>query len=828
MAENPAIQKFLSLLNNEDAVLDKTRGVLLLVGPTRNLQPLEDACFSPEQSWNSVVTARYTLAASSPEAVFGTLARQLVTDLCREPSSHDDSRGALREFRSEQASMFPNFVNLAYLRPHAEAISKVMPSGANAFPDLEQISAAIAHLRGPRPFNVRVTKHAPTGKATSEKVTTDPGFLAAGQRFVLFLQLDGDAEVPDAWTAFLGKLAGILPYRVVVVIAGLPKEVKLDEKAPTQKRLALEDEIDASEPIAKPEQTVAYKDNSAISDQPSTSDELGRRPYAKALARLVLHEQTVPPLSIGIHGPWGKGKSSFMEQIAKELEREEKEAQQKDVCPKTRLVTVNFNAWSYDDATEVWAGLLNKVSAKIERKLGHLGVLRANLWHAITKRTTELLWAVALPIFVFLTTVAIGWLLGVNGVEFLNNVISRQATQGDLEKALLPLLGGAGSLLFLLKRLATVTQPVSVRIANFAKLPSYSQELGFQHVVIKDLEFLRDALLARHPLARVVVFIDDLDRCSEERIMDILQAIILVLARAKFFVFLGIDTDMLYRAINKRYTTAGKPPAKTFAREYLKKILQLSFHLPEIEQPERENLLDALFSEETAKAFAEMQEETGKKQDLEAHGTDLPPLSVDLSLLRDVHVSLRKEPPPTPEEMVRDTVHELNAFRDYQGCLDDNPREIKRAVNIHRLMKLMMQIHGVPGGGLTAQRQRQLVRWVLFCTNWPSLITRALKLAEDGNLTEDVIKQCLDKPGQTVTDPLRLERLSAVTDENVDDRLPPEAIDSAFKFVARSCMLVEEPQEPKTNSADASGEGKEQDEDGASRGIESEQGKESS
>ena len=51
---------------------------------------------------------------------------------------------------------------------------------------------------------------------------------------------------------------------------------------------------------------------------------------------------------------------------------------------------------------------------------------------------------------------------------------------------------------------------------------------------------------------RVVVVVDDLDRCSDESIMETLQAINLVLGASDFFVVLAIDTDMIHRAIARQ------------------------------------------------------------------------------------------------------------------------------------------------------------------------------------------------------------------------------------------------------------------------------------
>ena len=195
----------------------------------------------------------------------------------------------------------------------------------------------------------------------------------------------------------------------MLVISGLPDEVMPDPDVLTQQRIILEaEEVNEQEEPTLPERVITVDENSAISDEPSTGDELNRRRYATALVRMVLHEQTDPPLSIGIHGPWGKGKSSFMAQIREELKQEAKGSQ-------TLVVTVDCNAWRYDDATQVWAGLLNKVSEGIETNLGSLRTFSINVGRAVGNRKTELVSAAAFPLLVLMAAIGLGWLLGVNG-----------------------------------------------------------------------------------------------------------------------------------------------------------------------------------------------------------------------------------------------------------------------------------------------------------------------------------------------------------------------------------------------------------------------------
>ncbi len=76
------------------------------------------------------------------------------------------------------------------------------------------------------------------------------------------------------------------------------------------------------------------------SDTPAKEDRLRRIPFARALSRLILDAQT--PLTIGVYGGWGTGKTTLMDFVADELD-------------KAAALPVRFNAWEHqlDDATPV-------------------------------------------------------------------------------------------------------------------------------------------------------------------------------------------------------------------------------------------------------------------------------------------------------------------------------------------------------------------------------------------------------------------------------------------------------------------------------------------
>ncbi len=62
-----------------------------------------------------------------------------------------------------------------------------------------------------------------------------------------------------------------------------------------------------------------------ISDSPVTDSNLfGFDVYAETISELIVNKENKTPLVIGIHGPWGSGKTSLMETVRTYLYDKEK------------------------------------------------------------------------------------------------------------------------------------------------------------------------------------------------------------------------------------------------------------------------------------------------------------------------------------------------------------------------------------------------------------------------------------------------------------------------------------------------------------------------
>ena len=86
-----------------------------------------------------------------------------------------------------------------------------------------------------------------------------------------------------------------------------------------------------------------------MNDTATGEDSLGFQPYVEAIAEFLTAEGTRPPITLSIEGQWGCGKSSFMKQLQKEINKKN-EAEEEP-----KYFTVWFNSWKYDKEDELWA-----------------------------------------------------------------------------------------------------------------------------------------------------------------------------------------------------------------------------------------------------------------------------------------------------------------------------------------------------------------------------------------------------------------------------------------------------------------------------------------
>lgn len=231
--------------------------------------------------------------------------------------------------------------------------------------------------------------------------------------------------------------------------------------------------------------------------------------------------------------------------------------------------------------------------------------------------------------------------------------------------------------------------------------PRYTQSLGLISVIRQDFEKLGELLedwaknqQNQSSVDRIILYIDDLDRCHPDRVVEVLQAVHLLLAFDLFIVVVGVDARWLERSLYKAYvldsrTDSGEQSTRDDfnPQNYLEKIFQVPFSLTEMAQTGFENLVNALTNSPASPP-------TPRPTSEEVNRPAPPP---DSLMKNGSDTSVRIPPPerPAPEPQTDKTRDEGLHLRSWeQTCLRSlhpfitTPRLTKRLINIYRLLRV--------------------------------------------------------------------------------------------------------------------------------------------
>jgi len=226
--------------------------------------------------------------------------------------------------------------------------------------------------------------------------------------------------------------------------------------------------------------------------------------------------QTPGPFTVGVFGEWGTGKTSLMRLVEDHL------------STRKNVITVWFNAWRFESEEQPIVPLVATIVREIERNKDFLATLTDH------------------------------------GRSFLRGL--RAVAYGFSAKSTVKVSGFAEI------EASFVAKDMIERSENIAPDPLLDRSIFF--------EAFQQLSKARIPdAARVVVLIDDLDRCFPDRAIKLLESIKLVLAQPGFIFFLGVARRVIEGYLQHRYEKDyGISGFEGYA--YLDKIVQLPFHIP--------------------------------------------------------------------------------------------------------------------------------------------------------------------------------------------------------------------------------------------------------
>jgi predicted KAP-like P-loop ATPase len=277
------------------------------------------------------------------------------------------------------------------------------------------------------------------------------------------------------------------------------------------------------------------------SDNETSTDYINFQHYQDAICQIIDTSELLP-CSIGIFGDWGSGKSSLMKMV------ESRYTSQNDV------LTIRFNGWLFEGYEDAKTVLMGRIVEEISQRC-FLDEKAKNIAIRLFKKIDLL--KVGSSIVKF----GIGAASGATGLLGLTaSGIFKTFKDEDYE--------------------------------GFFRTGEEKEETSRSS--IQDFEKDFTELLSKTHLKKVIVLIDDLDRCNPDTVIGTLEAIKLFLFVEKTAFIIGADERLIKYAVRRRFPEITGDKLDV-GRDYLEKLIQFPVRIASMNAVELTNYINLLF-----------------------------------------------------------------------------------------------------------------------------------------------------------------------------------------------------------------------------------------
>ena len=303
------------------------------------------------------------------------------------------------------------------------------------------------------------------------------------------------------------------------------------------------------------------------SDIETDKDLLGFSVHANLIKDVVTNVKNLP-ITIGLYGDWGSGKSSVLKILEKELE-EDKDS-----------IVIYFDGWTFESFDDAKLALIQgivdeleksekfkeKVKDKAEDIVNAFSKLKRSInWMRILKVTAKS----AIPVLSASMT---------GGLSVIPMLISAfQEHKNDLADIL-----------------------TGDKAEDFLKDIIGSDKEDKKYAAVREFRNDFSDLIKKSKYEKVIILIDDLDRCLPRHIIENLEAIKLFLNVPGTAFVIAADEYIVSNAIKSEYQSLIKASEQdrgghNIGEAYMEKFIQLPYRLPSLSNKEVETFVNLLF-----------------------------------------------------------------------------------------------------------------------------------------------------------------------------------------------------------------------------------------
>ncbi len=477
-------------------------------------------------------------------------------------------------------------------------------------------------------------------------------------------------------------------------------------------------------------------------------DKLGREAFARFLKERIEFissdsEESAAEqgaYAMHVHGPWGAGKSTLLNflicNLAPYHRQDEKNDEKRVRCFFLRLwyrasqlllgkpqrvskvaadddqwLIVEFNAWRNQHIEPPWWSLMESVFQVAKDKLSCWNLIKEYWWRLTTGRVVYIVSAV---VMFWLVAWALSW---------VNQDISGSRSDIDFLKSVADIAEYISAVLALIATvwggILAINRSFLLGSANAAK--TYKERIHDPMNEVKSR--FNDLIISLQP-KKVIIIIDDLDRCQSRYVVELLEGIQTLFREAPVVYVVAADRRWLnacymreYEMIESQIRDPGQPlgiyflekafrfstpmpsVSKDLKQQYWQHLLQLS-----LENDENEVINPNKRRQEIQQLVSQAESEDEFQYMLQSSQTSS---FIEQQIARE-EIAVRLATPKVTKRLE----HEL---RPYAGLLKPNPRAMKRFVNAYSANKALVTLSRIEID------RHQLVLWTIINERWPVL-----------------------------------------------------------------------------------------------------------
>jgi len=318
-----------------------------------------------------------------------------------------------------------------------------------------------------------------------------------------------------------------------------------------------------------------------INNNISTDDEFQFNKYADAFANIINNKNLSLPLIFGLYAPKGVGKTHLLHLINNKISN-------------NNFIKVDFNAWVFSGTDILWAGMVTALYNTVENRLGVYYTRYFRVESKLFPKTKDKI------LFFILIILMISLLIGSYFI-YKNNDI-------QLIWSIISVFFSSLLTINFFKNILNIGKFMLISFSSEVKKavssPNFSSKLGFMNDVKNEIKDIIIPILNKKN-QKMIINIDDLDKCPPDKIAEVLEAIQLLLSddNCPFIVFISGNSNTLIKAIESNYKNKYKNFMEINGYEYLNKLITIPFSIPNINSINKLNILQILTKNDSEKVL---------------------------------------------------------------------------------------------------------------------------------------------------------------------------------------------------------------------------------